>query len=371
MLLDQIKLIKEYTGNKSYAKSREDSILGLEFENELLNEDINFPTSSLESITGWKVHNENSLRHFGVEFVSKPTRYSDYKKSVENLFDSIRSITKCKKIPFTNSIRTSVHVHFDVGALNTLEVVNFTTLYWILEPFLQHFCGKYRQGNLFCLRAKDSSYMRLELSKILKSYSAIFNTNLVGESYRYGSVNFNSLSKFGTLEFRIMRGVSHENPAFIWIDALEKIRQFSLKFKNPVELRDWFLKDVNAEEVPITILGAELFVTLQRYLPEGASIKSLIREGYLSVIPVLSAQSDYSEAKLKKEQETIEKQFSDIKKAQKYFTVSDTSTTSFSYEVASSLFAQSAPISTNQPVFEDDILHEYPETFFIQGEYNA
>jgi hypothetical protein len=309
LLLDQELPISIYLGKNSLAASKEEGIVGIEFENEFLDipdkyRDDGFPNYVYGSV--WRFHSENSLRHHGFEYVSKPINITKVKQSNKGLFDRLRADCGVTKLKCTNSIRTSVHVHFDVLQLNTLEITNFATLYWILEPFLQHFCGKHRQGNLFCIRLKDSLWMRNNLSLMLRGGNKITGIQLVGSDYRYSSVNFNSLHKFGTLEFRIMRGVSHERPANIWVDALDAIRRFSLKFKNPLELKNWYLKEVDAKNLPEVVLGEDLFSTLKTYLPEDASVENLVRDGYLSVVEILSAHDDYSEERKEREQKELE-----------------------------------------------------------------
>lgn len=315
MLTQQLLPLKKYVTKTPIGSDKTDSVVGIEFENELpsheVNEDIG--EQGFPHYSNWKFHIENSLRHYGFEYVSKPLKYADYKKQVKGLFDNLRKKIGKTKLPFTNSIRTSVHVHFEVLNYTTLDVVNFACLYWIMEPFLQHFCGSHRQGNLFCVRLRDSGYTRAKLAEVLRNYTLLFDNDLISEHYRYGSVNFNSVSKFGTIEFRMMRGVSHEKPAYIWIDALEKIRRFALQFTNPQELKDWYLNKVSAADVPITVLGEELASTLTDYLPDGASVTQLIRDGYFSTLAVLNAQTDFSEELL----QTEKKQIEEIEKAKK------------------------------------------------------
>ena len=43
----------------------------------------------------------------------------------------------------------------------------------MLEPLLQYYCGKHRQGNLFCLRLRDSPILKHALTKELKQGSVL------------------------------------------------------------------------------------------------------------------------------------------------------------------------------------------------------
>ena len=295
-----------------HAKDKESGVIGLEFENELNLDKYSFGDfHKWPAVTNWKYHNENSLRYYGFEHVSKPLSIDNYKKHVTFLFDKLRSFLSnaggkpVKELPFTNSIRTSVHVHFDVNHYSTIDLVNFVCLYWILEPYIQYFCGTWRHGNLFCLRLRDSTYIKILLADLLQTKKSLFKTYLTNESFRYGSVNFGSVSKFGTIEFRMMRGVSSEQDAFIWVDTLEAIRKFALQFKNTNELRNYFLNTIKAKELPKKVLGP-LNQYYQKALPSDFNLEQEIREGWLSVAPVLAVNTDWSknfvEAARKKEQ---------------------------------------------------------------------
>lgn len=308
MLADLINPLCDYTAKKTVALSKEDSVVGIEFENEikLSKLDNAFLDEGLPAyLASWKFHAENSLRHYGFEWVSAPIPLHQYKGAVLDLFLHQKEVFKMPKLQFTNSIRTSVHVHFDVGRLNTLEITSFACLYWLLEPVLQHFCGAHRQGNLFCMRLRDSGYTKINLAQCLKGTRCIIEAASAQENFRYASVNLNSIIKFGTLEFRLMRGVSAPEDAFTWIDTLEAIRKYSLKFKHPKELRKWFLNDIAAADLLEEVIGKDLAEVYLSYMPEGLTKEGLVREGYLSVLPILLAAQEVTDEMARKEEEDM------------------------------------------------------------------
>lgn len=283
----------------SKAASLEETLLGLEFENEIDTQRPEFQEfPGWISVPGWKKHNEGSLRGYGFEHVSMPIPYSQVHEDVNYLFDSLRYQLQCysggdygSNLPFTNSIRTSLHVHFDVGLMNSVQITNFACVYWILEPFIQHFCGNHRISNLFCLRLMDSSFMKLFLKETLDRDSTLMHSAISQESFRYGSINFNSLAKFGTLEFRIMRGVSSAKDALIWIEVLESIRKFSLQFQSTNELRDFFLDACVASEFPRIVLGLPNYTTLLSYFPTNKNLTEEIQEGFGTVSQILASNT--------------------------------------------------------------------------------
>lgn len=291
---DYFRPISGLFRRSSFSKSPKTSVIGLEFENE-------FKTSfDLPQIPGWRMHGENSLRDFGFEYVlSPPQKLELAKKMTEELFELIDAAKGKRKM--SNSIRTSTHVHFDVTRYTWLDLMNFASTYWILEGLLGHFCGDSRQGNLFCLRLKDAMHTQQSI------ISAIHNKNpwsfdVSTESYRYASLNFAAVPKFGSLEFRLMRGVSSAKPALQWIDTLESIKQFALKFKNPGELNTFFIDECDASEFPKAVLG-ENWEFIKDTLPKSIDITETVRDNYLEVANLLTAVKDWGfESQLKEEE---------------------------------------------------------------------
>jgi hypothetical protein len=137
------------------------------------------------------------------------------------------------------SPRTSVHVHVNMQQNTMKEIYNVICLYTILEELLVAFSGEEREGNLFCLRAKDAEYIVNILSEAARkdSYEEVFNNN-----WRYASCNFASLGKFGSLEFRSMRGTVDVSIIKQWVEILLLIKDKALKFSNPREIVERFQK---------------------------------------------------------------------------------------------------------------------------------
>lgn len=282
-------------GKPGFQESKSQSYIGLELENEALKE-VQWP-----ACRGWDFHNEGSLRGHGFEYVQHgPAPIPDTFKLLENLLKVIN--TSIGKV--TNSIRTSTHVHFDCTQYTFLDVINFSCLYWMLEGFLSHYCGESRKGNLFCLRLKDAAAGQILLENAIKS-GAPYGVPLMRNDYRYSSLNFSSLTKFGSLEFRMLRGTNEYGTIANWVNALECIKQYALKFKTPLELRNHFIKDMDARELPRAVLGKDLSQAFEFYLPEGIPIEGEVREGFLSVSGILTAHKtwDFTE-EIKAEKET-------------------------------------------------------------------
>lgn len=257
-----------FTDKKGFQKSAAEGVVGIEVEQESLN------SFAVPSVRGWQVHNEGSLRGFGFEYVlSPPLPFKEAVFRTTNLFKALDAKEDYKP---TNSIRTSIHVHFDVTKYTFNQLLLFAGVYWSLEEYLSNFAGESRKGNLFCIRLKDSLYFSKILSRVIKDPSRLVS-ELSHESLRYSSVNFAALNKFGSLEFRLMRGTSIAEEVDLWVTALEEIRQYALGFNNLQEFVHHFYSKIPAEDFARTVFSDAVFNALQKYVPSGISCADSIR----------------------------------------------------------------------------------------------
>lgn len=291
--------------NDFYSFEGDQVRLGLEFENELKHP-VDFG-----SIPGWKFHNEHSLRDFGYEFVSsKPLPRDQMEKSVELLFrriqatiDKFKEATSVELTP-SNSIRTSVHVHLDATKLSYIQVLNFATVYWLLEDFLTGFCGETRRGNLFCLRLRDAAFQKHNLLREFKEL-APFASSAFTDSQRYASLNLAAVRKFGTLESRLMRGTTDINLVMTWVDCLLAIYEFALKFDTPKAIQKDFLESCDATDYPMHVLGFGLTHKMLGLMENPMSHMQMaqdIRENYIELVELFAADKTFDFREIAKKQ---------------------------------------------------------------------
>jgi hypothetical protein len=282
--------IHESLGKKVWSKEKSEAVVGLEFENETLEEFV------MPEIPGWNNHEEHSLRHFGFEYVLRSPRGIDkLKKPVGLYFESMKSALGDLS-HMLNSRRTSTHVHFDVGLLNPIEVINISLVYWLIEPLLMEFCGEVRKGNHFCLSAKDTLANINNLRKNIERGN-IWDSFTFSNEYRYASLNLASVYKFGSLEYRLMRGLSEEETLWTWINILEAVRKYGLTLKSPRDLYLKFLKKIPAGDFARQVLGSELYSKLRQTLPVFFSEADEVREAFINLSPLMLAHSDWEFAK--------------------------------------------------------------------------
>jgi hypothetical protein len=216
--------------NKMASKSQEGEI-GIEIECEGMN-------LATHIIDWWVVHQDGSLRyvhdHPPQEYVlRKPISREDVPKALDYLTKKLKQSGS----QIVDSHRTSVHVHVNCQKMTLKQIYQYICMYMIFEEKLVEFSGPDRPGNLFCLSAKQGEYFITVLETAIQqeNFTELFSDNL-----RYTSCNTASLGKFGSLEFRSMRGTVDQNLIQTWIDILLILRDKALEYEDPRKIVEDF-----------------------------------------------------------------------------------------------------------------------------------
>lgn len=216
---------------------RQKGEIGLEIECE----GLNLVTAMVDY---WLCHQDNSLRavkdHMPQEYVLRhPIDRKEVPKALKYLNAKLRDAGS----ELVYSHRTSVHVHVNCQTLTIKEICQFWCLYTIFEEILVAFSGPDRPGNLFCLTSKQAEYQVKVFEDAIRqdNYTELFNDNI-----RYTSGNLASLGKFGSFEFRSMRGTVDEKLIQTWVDILLVLKDQALTYSDPQEIVKDFQR-LNAE----------------------------------------------------------------------------------------------------------------------------
>lgn len=237
------RLVSEYMNVSN--KYRDEPVVGLEIECE----GKNLPAQQ-DLIRYWNVVPDGSLKpyegHPPCEYVYKGALSLESTKVALDYLVKAMTFNSSVVVP---SVRTSVHVHVNVGEWKFTKVFNYALTYLMLEELMVDFAGEARVGNLFCLRAKDATHQWGLLEGGVTSPGKLWE-----DGNRYTSMNLCSLRKLGTLEFRALRGTIDTSLILTWVEMLLAMRKFAYELQNPLELEEMFLS-----------LGPEEF--LKRVLP--------------------------------------------------------------------------------------------------------
>lgn len=222
------------------------------------------PTEKI--MENWVKHNDGSLRKLNpgdeaVEYVSRVPRNKI--KTTKALMDLIEFLTGPNKVVY-DSYRTSIHVHVNCMADKMIHVYNFITLCIIFDELLASQNGEHRIGNNFCLRARDAEGQIADLIGSINAHGSIFGLN---GQWRYSAINFASLCKFGTVEFRSLECTTDLKRIVDWVQVIDNLKEASRQFENPHQIIRGFSQSFSVQDFCKKILGnsAQKYIEVPGY----------------------------------------------------------------------------------------------------------
>lgn len=230
------------------------------------------PKSQDELAPFWEYHIDNSLRgQDNAEYVLRqPLAF----KEVPGALDALWNLFQKYNSTLDESNRTSIHVHLNAQTFFMNRLTSMLALYFTFEDVLTQWCGDHRVGNLFCLRAKDAPGIISQVRRFIRSDG---KTGL-SEHLHYGGLNVHALAKFGSLEFRALRGCPDKETIQQWLDILQRLYDLSAQFTDPREICQNF-----SGEGPLgffnTILGPSASVVRNGIDLSDEQIKDSLYEG--------------------------------------------------------------------------------------------
>ena len=181
-------------------------------------------------VNGFDRTADGSLRGESAEFVFKgPASKSLAIKRINALYKAYAD----RGTVLRNSYRCSVHVHMNVQEFSMSRVATLFILYAMFEEYLVRYCGPHREGNMFCLRLKDAEE---PVDTFLSCLARKRFDGLNSDRLRYAAINLAALGKYGSLEFRAMRGPDTAQEIIDWVNLLDCLRVASGRFTSPVDL---------------------------------------------------------------------------------------------------------------------------------------
>jgi hypothetical protein len=190
-------------------------------------------------VAGFNVVQEGSLRAVdgeeGKEYVFQHPM--PYELAIDALEGLAIKLADAPIVQFSN--RTSIHVHVNVTDLTVSEWFTFLFLWVVYEDAFINFCGNERKGNLFCLSSRDAEGMMFAL----EDFALTGNINNLNDEVRYSAVNTAATNKYGSVEFRSMRGTMDLGVLGSWLDALKRLRDKAQELGSPQALIEALLVD--------------------------------------------------------------------------------------------------------------------------------
>jgi hypothetical protein len=211
----------------------------------------------------WKSVPDNSLKggKEGIEYVMLRPAPMDQLEPILKEFNSYfyNSLVD-------DSIYAGIHAHVNVQNLTPKQLLTFLVCFFVLEDVLVKWCGKTRTGNHFCLRTSDAEYLIHHIREMVMN-----DTLNVGhkDSIRYSAANLESLSKYGSIEFRCLNSTIDPNRILTWCKVLNNILNQSLTYASP-----------DAVITGLSVEGNHFFVNKML----GADAKKFLTEGWEDAI---------------------------------------------------------------------------------------
>ena len=200
----------------------------------------------------WTLDIDHSLRNGGIEFISKPLKPSQ-------LMPATLCVTKVLgEAGGVINKRCGVHVHLNVSDLTFEQLWNITTYYTLIEAMVFKEFADGREENHFCVPTYANSVLQrqfyddaISLHRGIQKRTKRPGPSALGGSViapkqllplrilatpKYAAMNVNSLPKFGTLEFRQMRGSRDMLKVRKWARFLLNLREVALTYDNAEDI---------------------------------------------------------------------------------------------------------------------------------------
>lgn len=173
----------------------------------------------------WTTTHDGSLREGGVEIISPPMSISDSVIHITQVYDWIRLNSGYP------SVRTGIHVHFDMTEQTVEAMLAVCTLYALLEPVIYDALPQDREENIYCVpwyRAPDQA----EILGYAYAEGKRYSRN-ISETCKYTGLNLGSLRQHGTLEFRMAPTFGTPQELVTWIELLNSVVSMGLSLNTP------------------------------------------------------------------------------------------------------------------------------------------
>jgi hypothetical protein len=187
-----------------------------------------------EVANNWLLKGDGSLRgeDHGEFVIARPVGVKKVRKALEELVAWVR---ERKRIKWEPSQRCGVHIHVNVQEMTEETVLTYGTMALLLEPLLLQYSGVHRVGNIYCMSAQDAHAIIGQLMFCAKQGTY----RHLSENYKYSSVNFLPITRYGSVEFRSMRTPELHDVVNViedWAHICHRIKEASQMYASPSDI---------------------------------------------------------------------------------------------------------------------------------------
>lgn len=193
---------------RTVVERKQTSLIGIEIE-------VENCTQAIKDAF-WVSVGDSSLKLNGIEYVSKILTKADVSVALDELYKNIKALNN-KTALF--SPRTSIHIHSDATWMSSAEdIIPLIFFYLLVEDLMYAFVEPHRRKNIFCVKTKETHYLRPMFVNHTLDTSHLF---------KYAGFNLRSLGDHGTVEFRMLEGTYDKNKILTWIDFIHSIQDYA------------------------------------------------------------------------------------------------------------------------------------------------
>jgi hypothetical protein len=197
--------------------------LGIELEYERYHGD--FP-----ELAWWRCERDASLRNGGVEYISNPLLPEDLDEALDEVQESIEDNQ------LEASWRCGGHTHVNAMYWTFKELLTYTTLYALVEPYIFGNFAPGRESNHFCVPLWSNHQLIDRLAhdavKLRAKKGMAHSLQLLGCN-KYSALNFKPLKVLGTIEFRHIPSTTNMAAIQNWCAFLMRSVAYAKTFSDP------------------------------------------------------------------------------------------------------------------------------------------
>lgn len=165
-----------------------------------LRDGVPFESDALRNLAGtWRVTQDGSLRHNGVEFVSGVLRPEVVPEALSGLWRVFSDGL------VRTSVRAGIHIHVNSAHLTPEDYVAQLQNYVLLEPLLFQVAGETRAQNIYCVPWYLTNDEMVRVRAVCEAALARKSLPLRGaldRTCKYSALYIGPTMTFGTVEFR-------------------------------------------------------------------------------------------------------------------------------------------------------------------------
>ncbi len=206
----------------------------------------------------WTVASDGSLRHRGVELVSRPLLFANVEDAL------LEAETMVLTTGAIASERCGLHTHMNMRPYSIGQVWALSCLYAIIEPTLYQTYAVQRKDSMFAVPLWLNTR---QVSALYRDITALRNFRSAGpmpvctilNSCKYSALNFTSLASFGTLEMRQPYCTTDFEAIRSWVDFCIRLVEIGTSWEDPNEVLDYYERG-SLEEIQERMFGETVAV---------------------------------------------------------------------------------------------------------------